>query len=283
MIQAASGKADETIKLAIQMASIFASYATESGAVLPFFTLYDFETFAQSIRRVSGATLFAYTPYLANEDLRNQWEEHAKANQQWVPRGHAFLSSDFSATTSLAAHSSTHPEEFGTMPEKVWMEAEENNLPGVVDNHGPPYTPLWQMSPAPNTTERLNLNLYRQADEFVQQIEHVRKTRRYALSPPVPVRDWLGSALPRHDTSGNARHEEEEPPQSLLMLPVDSSLDPSQAYFSGVVSAVIPFAVYFSNVRREIVVVVVFLVVVPVCVMVVISLTLITTHSFLCF
>ena len=210
------------------MASILASFSTEAATALPFYTLQDFEAFGQSMRHISGATLFAYTPYLPNEAFREEWETHAQENQAWFAQSHTLM--DNKQTVK-------YPEQM-KVPLRIWRET-NITATRIIDNTGPPYAPLWLLSPPPPDTSRLNLNLYRRGD-FVDQLEFVRKKEYDALSAPRPVDQWLGSALPRN--------EEDDSPLSVLMHPIESSLEAPQAFFAAVVSAVIPFSVYFTNV-----------------------------------
>ena len=209
------------------MAQIYTSFSNASDQTLPFVTLADFEAFGQGVRRGSSASLVFYTPYLETEDARGEWVNHARAHSNWIEQGHAFYpESNYDASDKL-------------MTPQIWKFSHfygQEPIPQL-DLEGPPYAPLWQMSPPPPDASRVNLNLFRQSSDFGDLLQSVRKSGLVTLSPPsLPVVEMLGSALPQADVMA---------PSSILLEPVFNVV----ADFVGAVSAVVPWTVYFDNVR----------------------------------
>lgn len=205
------------------MSRVYTSFAAEKGAVIPFQTMVASEALAESLREVVDANLVASTPYLPNEAFRLGWEEYAVDNQEWIYVGQSIRNPTLS------------PSDIPPIPNRIWRHSNETNNVVLTDTLGPPYVPLWWMSPPPNDTSRIQLNLYRYA-EFAEMVEHVRNTERVVMSAPVRVREWLD--IPLNDTG----------PESVIMKPLFSSLQPTRAYFSGVLWIVIPFSSLFAKV-----------------------------------
>jgi hypothetical protein len=231
VVKAATTKSRGMTEVAASLGAIYTSFATESNNVLPFLTLKDFEAFGKSIVEISQATLVTYTPYLANEAYRREWEDHAAMHADWVSRGHA------SHTPTNATQ-----ELFAPITPVIWHLDDNSTTTAptkVEDTLGAPYMPLWQMSPPPNETTLLQLNLYR-FEEFSKLVDSVRTQSHTTLSPPFPVNEWLGSS-----------EESELGPQAILMHPVYSGFEASRAFFAATVWAVLPFKFMFTDVRAE--------------------------------
>ena len=211
------------------MAQIYTSFSHDREEALPFVTLADFEAFGQGVRRGSSASLVFYTPYLETEDARKDWVNHSQEHSRWIEQGHAFY-----------ANSNYSSPDHQLMTPQIWKFSHyfgQEPTPEM-DLEGPPYAPLWQMSPPPPDASRINLNLMRQSGDFEALMQSVRSSGLVTLSPPsLPVVELLGSALPPDVATTT--------PSSILLGPVFNAV---VANFVGAISVVVPWSVYFANV-----------------------------------
>ena len=78
-------------------ANLNENHSAKSNTTLPasFQTLAEFDSFADTIRKTTGIKWLAYTPYLSTPEMKVQWEEYAKLNQDWIEDASGHSITDF--------------------------------------------------------------------------------------------------------------------------------------------------------------------------------------------
>jgi hypothetical protein len=226
-------------------AALYISFATETGAPLPFATLQDFEVFGHGSRSIAGLDAIVYAPLLTNTTMRQQWTSYSQLHQQWIVRGNAM-----DPTIDLSLVQPILPE--------LWTWNDEGDP--IVDPSAAPYSPMWQISPPPLHDSMVNYNL--QSDPTIAQyLRHATRNAQTGLSPPymdvqpllLPSPSSTNSSSTMDSTktvsSRNATHV-----VSLMVLPVFRSFDSTtilQAKVIGHLLASLPWSTIFRNTSKQ--------------------------------
>jgi len=115
----------------------FTSVAVATGATFPNVSLPDFAYAASSITSLSDAVSIMYLP-LVTEETRPGWEAYSVANAEWLEAGEQHLQ-------WIGRRALTTPNFDNGFSEQIYVI--EEGQP-VIDQHAPPFWPIWQNFPA---------------------------------------------------------------------------------------------------------------------------------------
>jgi hypothetical protein len=168
-------------------------------------------------RKLSKSTFIALSP-IVELDQRSKWEGYAFSNQGWVNEG-------------LAAQG--EESDLGRIPFFIHSRTDDGLIPRSTTG---PFSPVWQMSPAPRDKSIINFNLFE--NDFIKSLAKFVDTHRHpALSKLLDMTEVFGTSIP-----GLGKK-----PESLLLQPIfeDFSKDAKiVAHFA----AVLEWENYFKNI-----------------------------------
>jgi hypothetical protein len=171
-------------------------------------------------RELSKATLIAISP-VVDQDKRSAWEAYASSTQEWVNEGLVTQGEEPTLNRiPFFIHSG------------VDDEMTQQSTTG-------PFSPLWQVSPAPKDKSIVNYDLF-ENDAVKGLAEFVERHKRAGLSRVIDMTELFGSSVAQLN----------EKPESLLLQPVfeDFSKDSKiVAHFA----AVLEWDVYFKNILHQ--------------------------------
>ena len=208
------------------LARLFPAHADSSEELSPFLTVPAFESFAQTARAMTGARLIAYTPFIVDEEARNQWESYSIAEQSWTTSAAVMPGSNVATTKNINPH--------------IWIRDATGS---DISDPGPaPYAPIWQVSPPPSDTKFINYNLAsdRGVEDWIS-LQFEQNATWSFLSQPVDASSIFGNEnYSENDMSGE--------PTSLAWIPVEETLLSSTERVSGAIVADIPWTALLRNV-----------------------------------
>lgn len=156
---------------------------------------------------------------MVNASDRPGWEEYAIENQEWVQQGYSF-------------------QGMNVVADPIPRELHNQTLGSPIPADAPgPFSPVWQMSPAPNDTSIINFDL--RSNLVYQGLEaRVTETSSWAISSIISTSTLFGSAAP--NTFGS--------PQSVMLLPIFSDLSAdSSRRVTATLNAVLVWELYLEG------------------------------------
>ena len=249
------------------LSALYPSAAHQSGEMLPFVTIDDFEASSEGTRDISEVSLIAFTPLLKAESDLVTWNAYSANHSDWIARGREFqrdsmFESIHAAVDKEANHVRPWSDEI-TNAAEVQQNADnqdtrqEHNdkkelLEDIsayvyrIDSAGKPvpedgsghFAPIWQMSPVPPNPSMVNFNLASNKD-FEKLLDFASITGEPILSGPVHAEDFFGPTV-----SGNGR------PVSILLQPVFDDFEHAQdRAIVGTLVAMLHWEEFFNGVR----------------------------------
>jgi hypothetical protein len=173
-------------------------------------------------RDLSRSTLITLSPVVEQDD-RSAWEDYAFSTQEWVNDGLVFEGEKPTLNKiPFFIHSGTSD---GVIPQST----------------AGPFSPVWQMSPAPSDKSIVNYNIF-ENDHVKTLAEFVDARKRPALSKVLDMTELFG-------TSSSFDHLGETP-ESLLLQPIFEDFS-EDAKVVGHFTAVLEWDIYFANILHE--------------------------------
>jgi hypothetical protein len=201
-----------------EMAISISSLTSFQNVDWPYVTLPDYAQTGADTRFLSSSPLIVFSPSVDEAD-RTGWQAYATENQQWIEDGYEFQRSNLVPT-----------------PIPFLLHNETEGSPILLDAPGP-FTPVWQMSPAPNVTSIVNFDL-RSNLAFKSLEKVVVDTRLWVLSDFINTSTLFGPSAP--ETEGS--------PQSVLLQPVFGSGSTSSPRVEAILTSVVFWQVYLQGI-----------------------------------
>jgi hypothetical protein len=173
-------------------------------------------------RELSRSTLIALSP-VVEEDKRSAWEDYTFSTQEWVNAGLVFEGEE---------------PTLNKIPFFIHSGTSDSLIPRSTAG---PFSPIWQMSPAPTDTSIINYNLF-ENDHIKTLAEFVDTNKRPALSKVLDMTELFG-------TSSSFAHLGEKP-ESLLLQPIFEDFV-EDAKVVGHFTAVLEWDIYFTNILHK--------------------------------
>jgi CHASE domain len=232
------------------LSALYPSNAHQSGDMLPFVTIDDFEASGEGTRDISKATLVAFTPLLKTESDLVTWNAYSANHSDWIARGREFqrdsMFESIHAALDDKAEENGHVRILSQEMEKEQLSEEITKYVYRIDSTGKPvpedgsghFAPIWQMSPVPPNPSMVNFNLASNKD-FEKLLDFASITGEPILSGPVHAEDFFGPTV-----SGNGR------PVSILLQPVFDDFEHAQdRAIVGTLVAMLHWEEFFNGVR----------------------------------
>jgi hypothetical protein len=193
--------------------------ATEKGEKFPFVTVSLFEVVGRQAREMSGVNEMMWSP-MVGSDQYDAWTNYSAENIDWMEE-------------SIALYA-IEPGHNRTQEDYMLFDTDfsiSGQIPGTPVGPGP-WSPIWQISPPPNNTFVINIDML----AFGTQILHdaVEMFRTALMSEVIASTDLM------------------KPPECVVVHPVYESLfNKDTAEIVGHVYSLFPWDAYLKNLLPE--------------------------------
>eukprot|EP00934_Nitzschia_sp_Nitz4_P007117 Nitzschia sp. Nitz4//scaffold45_size130396//87784//91702//NITZ4_003463-RA/size130396-processed-gene-0.197-mRNA-1//1//CDS//3329552440//7107//frame0 len=218
VIDVSAVTADNIYAAMTQVQLTIETYAQDNNATFPFITVPHFESKAQQMFRLSGATSLGFSVIVLEEE-KLEWQNYSVANQGWIQDG---LDTQGEGTVAVDIFPYINRKDTYIVPDE-----------GPAD---PYYAVTWQLAPTPAVPTNVNFN--EMTGRMPLLVLEMDETHQPALSKVLDASDNLQQATESFERLGS--------PQAVIVQPLIAAQE-----FVGYLTTILPWNTYFENILPE--------------------------------